>query len=122
MPLGSARKGCASCSLETACGRRSGEKISEIHTWRARRSCSGELIQWDTSVHAWLEDRGPEKMYLIALIDDATSRLFARFVPADSTEHHMRVLWAYLKRYGRPQSVDRDNAQQRSMRAGWLSH
>ena len=60
--------------------------------WRQRRSCRGELVQWDTSVHAWLEERGPAKMYLIALIDDATGTLFARFVPADSTEHHMRVL------------------------------
>jgi hypothetical protein len=51
-------------------------------------------------VHGWLEERGPEKMYLIASIDDATSRLFARFVPADATEHHMRVLWAYTERYG----------------------
>ena len=49
-------------------------------------------------------------MYLVALIDDATSTLFARFVPADSTEHHMRVLWAYLQRYGRPQAVYTDKA------------
>src|SRR5882672_7672114 len=34
-------------------------KISEVHVWRPRRSCRGELIQWDTSVHAWLEERGP---------------------------------------------------------------
>jgi hypothetical protein len=47
-------------------------------------------------MHALLEDRGPDRMYLIALIDDATSTLLVRFVPADSTEHHMRVLRAYL--------------------------
>ena len=75
-----------------------------------RGAVAGELIQWDTSIHAWLEERGPEKMYLIGLIDDATSRLFARFVPADSTEHHMRVLWAYVERYGRPQAVYTDKA------------
>ena len=85
-------------------------KIREVHVWRPRRSCCGELTQWDTSVHAWLEERGPARMYLIALIDDATSRLFARFVPADSTEHHMRVLWAYVERYGRPQAVYTDRA------------
>ncbi len=55
-------------------------KVRQVHVWRPRRSCRGELIQWDTSIHAWLEERGPEKMYLIALIDDATSTLFARFV------------------------------------------
>jgi hypothetical protein len=30
-------------------------------------------------------------MYLIALIDDATSTLFARLVPTDSAGQHMRV-------------------------------
>src|SRR6202166_1837484 len=64
-------------------------RITEVHVWRPRRSCRGEMLQWDTSIHAWLEERGPDKMYLIALIDDATSTLFARFVAADSTEHHM---------------------------------
>lgn len=96
-------------------------KIREVHVWRPRRSCCGELTQWDTSVHAWLEERGPARMYLIALIDDATSRLFARFVPADSTEHHMRVLWAYVERYGRPQAVytDRAGLFQPTLAPGW---
>jgi len=96
-------------------------KIREVHQWRQRRSCRGELVQWDTSVHAWLEERGPARMYLIALIDDATSTLFARFVPADSAEHHMRVLWAYLERYGRPQAVytDRAGLFQPTLAPGW---
>lgn len=96
-------------------------RVRQVHVWRRRRSCRGELVQWDTSIHAWLEDRGPEKMYLIALIDDATSTLFARFVPADSTEHHMRVLWEYLERYGRPQSVYTDKASlfQPTLAPGW---
>ena len=37
-------------------------------------------MQWDTSEHDWLEGRGDEQLYLISMIDDATSRLFARFV------------------------------------------
>jgi transposase len=96
-------------------------RVRQVHVWRPRRSCRGELVQWDTSVHAWLEERGPKKMYLIALIDDATSTLFARFVEADSTEHHMRVLWAYLERYGRPQSVYTDKAGlfQPTLAPGW---
>jgi hypothetical protein len=96
-------------------------RLCELHVWRPRRSCQGELVQWDTSVHAWLEDRGPEKMYLVALIDDATSTLFARFVPADSTEHHMRVLWAYVAHYGRPQAVYTDKASlfQPMLSPGW---
>jgi transposase len=96
-------------------------KISEIHVWRPRRSCQGELVQWDTSVHAWLEDRGPGKMYLIALIDDASSKLFGRFVPADSSEQHRRVLRAYMECYGRPLAVYTDKASlfQPTLAPGW---
>jgi transposase len=96
-------------------------KLPEVHQWRPRRSCTGELVQWDTSVHAWLEQRGPGKMYLIAGIDDATSRLFARFVPADSSEQHMRVLWAYLEGYGRPRALytDRASVFQPTLAPGW---
>ena len=78
-----------------------GQKVEKVHQWRARRSCRGELVQWDTSVHDWLEGRG-EKLYLIHLIDDATSELTARFVQHDSTEENMRLLWRYLERHGRP--------------------
>src|SRR5712691_8205576 len=56
------------------------QRLREIHVWRQRRSCFGELVQWDTSEHDWLEGRG-EKIYLIAMIDDATSRALARFAP-----------------------------------------
>ena len=69
----------------------------------------GELVQWDTSEHDWLEGRG-EKLYLIAMIDDATSRLFARFVRHDSTEENMRVLWSYVEKFGRPVKFYTDKA------------
>ena len=69
----------------------------------------GELAQWDTSVHDWLEGRG-EKLYLIAMIDDATSRLFARFVRHDSTEENMKLLWGYLEKSGRPLAFYTDKA------------
>jgi hypothetical protein len=84
-------------------------KLTSVHPWRPRRSCCGELVQWDTSVHAWLEDRGPQ-LYLIALIDDATSRLFARFAEHDSAEENMRTLKGYLERYGRPLDFYTDKA------------
>jgi transposase-like protein len=77
------------------------EKVQQVHVWRPRRSRFGELVQWDTSEHDWLEGRG-EKLYLIAMIDDATSRLFARFVRHDSTAENMRVLQGYLEKFGRP--------------------
>lgn len=84
-------------------------KIREVHTWRARRSRFGELVQWDTSDHDWLEGRG-ERLYLIAMIDDATSRLFARFARHDSSEENMRLLWSYLEKFGRPLSFYTDKA------------
>jgi hypothetical protein len=85
------------------------QRIEKIHEWRQRRSRLGELVQWDTSEHAWLEDRGP-KLYLIGMIDDATSRIHARFVLHDSSEENMRLLWSYLDSYGRPLSFYTDKA------------
>jgi len=84
-------------------------KVREVHIWRPRRSRFGELVQWDTSDHDWLEGRG-ERLYLIAMIDDATSRLFARFVRHDSTEENMKLLWSYLEKFGRPVSFYTDKA------------
>ena len=84
-------------------------RVVEIHQWRQRRSRCGELVQWDTSVHDWLEGRG-ERIYLISMIDDATSRLFARFVRQDTRAENMRVLWAYLERFGRPLAFYTDKA------------
>jgi len=84
-------------------------RVSEVHVWRPRRSRWGELVQWDTSEHDWLEGRG-EQLYLIAMIDDATSRLFARFVRHDSTEENMQLLRSYLEKYGRPVAFYTDKA------------
>jgi len=84
-------------------------RVVELHPWRPRRSRCGELVQWDTSTHDWLEGRG-ERMYLISMIDDATSRLFARFVRHDSSEENRRLLWSYLERFGRPLAFYTDKA------------
>jgi transposase len=85
------------------------QKAKAVHLWRPRRSRFGELVQWDTSEHDWLEGRG-EKLYLIAMIDDATSRLFARLVRHDTTEENMKLLWSYLEKFGRPQAFYTDKA------------
>lgn len=88
-------------------GRR--QKVEAIHEWRPRRSSRGEMVQWDTSEHDWLEGRG-QKMYLIHMIDDATSQLTARFVEHDSTDENMRLLWSYLEHHGRPLAFYTDKA------------
>ena len=84
-------------------------KAGPVHVWRERRPSRGELVQWDTSTHAWLEGRGPT-MYLIHMIDDATSELTARFVEHDSTEENMRLLRDDLEKHGRPIAFYTDKA------------
>jgi hypothetical protein len=61
----------------------------------------------DTSLHAWTEGRGDD-MVLLTMIDDATSRLLARFYPADTVEAHFDLLGRWLKRYGRPLALYTD--------------
>ena len=69
--------------------------------WRERRASFGELVMQDSSPFRWLEERGPA-CQLIALIDDATSRIWARFAEHDTTEENLRTLGGWLRRYGRP--------------------
>jgi len=95
--------------IEAGLWRGKRRRMETVHPWRPRRSRCGELVQWDTSDHDWLEGRGP-RIYLVSMIDDATSRLHARFVARDSTTENMRVLWAYLQRYGRPLAFYTDKA------------
>jgi len=83
--------------------------MSEVHVWRPRRECCGELVQWDTSEHDWLEGRGP-KLYLVEMIDDATSRAVARLVEHDTTAENMRLLWGWLEQFGRPLEYYTDKA------------
>src|SRR5229473_878369 len=75
---------------------------------RAARSCCGELVQCDASTHDWIEGRGKGVRYLVRLVDDATSRSWGRFVPADGTRENMGVLWEYIERNGRPVEVYTD--------------
>jgi hypothetical protein len=74
---------------------------------RPRRSCFGELVQMDASIHDWLEGRG-EEVVLITMIDDATSRVVARFYPAGTVESHMDLLERWLRKYGRPLALYTD--------------
>ena len=85
------------------------QRIEKVHEWRPRRSRFGELVQWDTSDHDWLEGRG-EEILLINMIDDATGRWFARFVSSDSTVENMNHLERYLKKHGRPLAYYTDKA------------
>lgn len=94
-------------------------RVDDVHCWRPRRTAFGELVQWDTSEHDWLEGRGPVR-YLVRMIDDATSWSWGRFVERDATPHNMAVLWEYLEKNGRMVEVytDRDSMFTTAPRAG----
>src|ERR1019366_3864097 len=77
--------------MEAGAWKRKRRRGEEVHVWRARRSCCGEMEQWDSSDHDWLEGRGP-KLSLLAMIDDATSRALARFAEHDTTEENLLLL------------------------------
>jgi transposase len=77
------------------------QRVKAVHVWRERRARFGELAMQDSSPFRWLEDRGPA-CQLIAVIDDATSRIWARFAEHDNTEENLRTLGGWLRRYGRP--------------------
>ena len=85
------------------------QTIADVHVWRPRRTGFGELVQWDTSDHDWLEGRGPVR-YLVRMIDDATSWSWGRFVESDATPQNMGVLWEYLEKNGRMVDVYTDRA------------
>ena len=71
---------------------------------RERRKHFGELVQMDGSHHQWFEDRG-ESCCLMNLVDDATGVTLSYVSKEETTEAAMRVLWAWVKRYGIPAAL-----------------
>lgn len=80
------------------------KRLKEIHLYRERRSCVGELIQLDGSPHKWFEDRA-SSCTLVAFIDDATSQIMdGAFVDYEGTWTLFEVTKHYLKTHGKPLS------------------
>jgi len=75
--------------------------------WRARKAHVGELVQLDGSHHDWLEGRGPACV-VMAYIDDASSRVYARFYQYEGTIPAMDSFQRYVTRYGVPLAVYAD--------------
>ena len=75
--------------------------------WRARKAHVGELIQLDGSHHDWFEGRGPHGV-LMAYIDDASSRVFARFYEYEGTVPALDSFQRYVKQYGIPLALYAD--------------
>ena len=75
--------------------------------WRERKAHVGELVQLDGSHHDWLEGRGPRGV-LMAYIDDASSRVYARFYEYEGTIPAMDSFRRYIQRYGMPLAIYAD--------------
>src|ERR1700723_2213935 len=71
------------------------QRVKAVHVWRERRASFGELVMQDSSPFRWLEDRGPA-CQLIAVIDDAPSKFWARFSETDPPEENLRTLQGWL--------------------------
>jgi len=72
------------------------------------------MVQMDGSRHDWFEGREgggaspAEKCVLMVIVDDASSRTYARFYPAETTEAAFGVFGGWARRHGVPRSVYAD--------------
>ena len=71
---------------------------------RERKAHFGELVQLDGSHHKWFEDRGEEGC-LMDMVDDATGKTMALISEEETTVAAMKVLWAWVERYGIPKAL-----------------
>lgn len=76
---------------------------------RERRSCLGELLQFDGSYHDWFEGRGAE-CCLLNCVDDATGRVYLKFALSENTQDVLLTMWEYVNKYGIPRSIYTDRA------------
>lgn len=83
------------------------KKSPVIHQQRQRRARWGELLQIDGSPHNWFEDRG-SRCTLIVFIDDATGRIYCKFVEVETTAAYMQTAWEYIDKFGKPMSLYSD--------------
>ena len=88
-------------------------RIGRHRIRRPRRSNVGALVQMDGSTHAWLGEAIPGCV-LFVMIDDASSRLHARFYESEDTASAFDLFNRYARLYGLPVAlyVDRDSIYQ----------
>jgi hypothetical protein len=93
------------------------EKLWERHrrrgAYRKRRPPRrhfGELVQMDGSFHRWFGEEHNESC-LMSMVDDATGTTLVLMGEQETSEAAMRLLWAWIERYGIPESLycDRKN-------------
>jgi len=79
-------------------------KLRPHRKWRERKAYCGQMVQMDGSHHDWFEGRAPVCV-LMGYIDDATSRVYARFYEYEGTMPAMDSFKRYVLKYGLPQDV-----------------
>ena len=79
-------------------------KRKSYRQYRERRSCFGELLQIDGSIHKWF---GPEYGYacLLNIVDDATGKTFALLDEGETTLVLLKSLKRWLELYGVPEAI-----------------
>lgn len=81
------------------------KKQNEYRSWRKRRSCYGEMLQFDGSYHRWAENRS-EEWCLLASIDDATGiPTKAKFDTDEGTFPVFKFWKEYVEEHGKPHSI-----------------
>ena len=96
--------------------------VRRRHPRRTRRSCFGELVQFDGSDHHWFDHGRVEdqaRHVLMVMVDDATGLTHARFFAAETTAAAMLVFKQWAERYGLPRALypDRHSIYRRNDKA-----
>lgn len=90
-------------------------KKKETHrSWRQRKANYGELLQYDGSYEYWFENRG-EKCCLLACIDDATGKVWAKFDEHEGVEPTFNFWREYITEFGKPYAIYVDKFSTYSM-------
>lgn len=100
------------------------KKKKEYRSWRQRKACFGEMMQFDGSYHHWFENRGPY-CCLLAAIDDATGiPIKAKFVFDEGVFPVFGFWHEYIKEYGKPYSIylDKFSTYKMSQKAAQENH
>ena len=83
---------------------------------REPRPCVGEMLHLDGSPHVWLRRCPEQTQTLLAVLDDATTRLlYAQLWPGETTAAVMTALRAVFVAHGLPIALYTD-------RGGWAFH
>lgn len=77
--------------------KRAKRRRGRVHKRRERMETTGLMMQMDGSTHRWF---GTKKSCLIAMIDDASSELYAEFFPSETTAGCLKVLRSVIENRG----------------------